>query len=85
MIPTMAKPLLEQEFKSWSPGENPSLLVEQYVDWMSGISSFEEEINNNDVPDDDNNVIRGGEGGGASSTSIAFDCLVLIMEKVCVK
>ena len=87
MIPTLARPLLEQELQDWSPAAHPSLLVELYVDWMSGIAAFEEEIDAQEVPtsEEDDSAATGaggGEGGGVAATSTAYQCLGLVIEQV---
>jgi tuftelin-interacting protein 11 len=78
VLPAMAQPLLEHELIGWNPGEQSGLLVELYVEWMSGISAFEEEVREQAEAGGDIGV----EGGGEAATSAAYRCLSLIIEKL---
>jgi hypothetical protein len=82
MIPIMARPLLEEALSTWDPKRSPSLLAELYVEWMSGIAAFEEEVNAQHTEEGEGDGERDGEEGGGVATSTAYQCLGLILEQV---
>lgn len=74
MIPSIARPLMESSLCTWDPSKHPSLLLELYVDWLSSISAFEEEIDDRDEHKEHDEARAGG-----STTS---QCLGLVLEQV---